>query len=103
MKPRFNVTYPTALVLQAIAGGSRYGFDIADLTGLQTGTVYPALRRLEGLGFVRSRWESERVARRDQRPARRYYVITAAGVEALEVLVARFEGAARLLKPRQAH
>ena len=72
-------TYPTTLVLQAVADGARYGFDIADRTGLQTGTVYPALRRLETLGFVRSNWESEKVARREQRPARRYYEITRTG------------------------
>ena len=76
---------------------------IAEVTGLQTGTVYPALRRLERLGFVRSRWESERVARRDQRPARRYYELTAAGSEALEALQKRFEGATRLLAVRPRH
>jgi DNA-binding PadR family transcriptional regulator len=100
---RYNVTYPTMLVLQAIAGGSKYGFDIAEVTGLQTGTVYPALRRLERLGFVRSRWESERVARREQRPARRYYELTAAGSEALDALQKRFEGATRLLAVRPRH
>ena len=46
---RYNITMPASLVLQAIADGTRYGFDIADRTGLQTGTVYPALRRLEEL------------------------------------------------------
>ena len=96
--PRFNVTYPTTLVLQALARGTRYGFDIADVTGLQTGTVYPALRRLEGLGFVRSRWESEKIARGEQRPARRYYEISATGLTALEHGQARFAGAARLLE-----
>ena len=100
---RFNVTYPTTLVLRAIAGGARYGFEIADVTGLQTGTVYPSLRRLEHLGFLRSRWESEKIARSEQRPARRYYEITAAGVTALDEAQARFAGAARLLdKPRNA-
>ena len=93
---RHNVTYPTTLVMQAIASGSRYGFDIADRTGLQTGTVYPALRRLETLGFVRSSWESEKTAHKEQRPARRYYELTAAGAEALERAVKRFEGLARL-------
>ena len=73
------ITFPTTLVLQAIADGVRYGFDIADRTGLQTGTVYPSLRRLESLGFVRSSWEAEKIARREQRPARRYYEITRAG------------------------
>jgi PadR family transcriptional regulator len=96
------ITYPTTLVLRAIADGVRYGFDIADHTGLQTGTVYPALRRLETLGFLRSTWESEKIARRDQRPARRYYEITAAGTEALEAATARLAHLARLT-PRSRH
>jgi PadR family transcriptional regulator PadR len=96
------ITFPTTLVLQAIADGARYGFDIADRTGLQTGTVYPALRRLDMLGYVRSSWESEKVARREQRPARRYYEITKAGSGALEIAIKRFENLGRL-KPQQRH
>ena len=90
------ITFPSTLVLQAIADGVRYGFDIADRTGLQTGTVYPALRRLESLGFVRSSWESEKIARREQRPARRYYEITRDGGDALAVALKRFENLGRL-------
>jgi PadR family transcriptional regulator PadR len=90
------ITHPTTLVLQAIADGVRYGFDIADRTGLQTGTVYPSLRRLESLGFVRSSWESEKIARREQRPARRYYEITRAGSDGLAVALKRFENLGRL-------
>jgi DNA-binding PadR family transcriptional regulator len=90
------VTYPTTLVLQAISDGVRYGFDIADRTGLQTGTVYPALRRLESLGYVRSNWESEKIARREQRPARRYYEITRSGSQALDDALKRFEALGRL-------
>ena len=90
------ITFPTTLVLQAIADGVRYGFDIADRTGLQTGTVYPALRRLDTLGFVKSSWESEKIARREQRPARRYYEITRTGAEALAVATKRFENLGRL-------
>jgi len=90
------ITHPTTLVLQAIADGARYGFDIADRTGLQTGTVYPALRRLDDLGFVRSNWESERIARREQRPARRYYEITKQGSGALATALKRFENLGRL-------
>ena len=97
------ITYPTTLVLHAVADGARYGFDIADRTGLQTGTVYPALRRLDMLGYVRSSWESEKVARREQRPARRYYEITKAGSEALDVAMKRFENLGRLKeRPRHA-
>lgn len=100
---RYNITFPTTLVLHAIAEGARYGFDIADRTGLQTGTVYPALRRLDTLGFVRSNWESEKIARREQRPARRYYEITRAGTEALDVAKKRFENLGRLTRgPRHA-
>jgi PadR family transcriptional regulator, regulatory protein PadR len=96
------ITFPTTLVLQEIAQGTRYGFDIADRTGLQTGTVYPSLRRLESLGFVRSNWESEKIARREQRPARRYYEITPAGSTALEAAVKRLENLGRLT-PRSRH
>jgi PadR family transcriptional regulator len=96
MLPKFNITYPTTLVLQAVKDDVRHGFDIADRTGLQTGTVYPALRRLETLGFVRSKWEDEKIARREQRPARRYYEITPTGVDALELARARFANLARL-------
>ena len=96
------ITYPSTLVLHAIADGVRYGFDIADRTGLQTGTVYPALRRLESLGYVRSSWESEKIARREQRPARRYYEITRAGADALAVARKRFENLGRL-RPGHRH
>ncbi len=96
------VTHATTLVLHAVADGVRYGFEIADRTGLQTGTVYPALRRLETLGYVRSSWENQEMARREQRPARRYYEITKVGVTALDAAVKRFEGLGRL-KPRSRH
>ena len=96
------ITYPTTLVLQALADGARYGFDIADRTGLQTGTVYPALRRLETLGFVRSSWESETVSRRELRPARRYYEITKTGAAGLTVALKRFANLGRLPAPRNA-
>jgi DNA-binding PadR family transcriptional regulator len=71
-------------VLQAIANGFEYGFDIIDHTGLPSGTVYPALSRLERDGFVRSSWEDDARAHREGRPARRYYRITAPGTRALE-------------------
>ena len=70
-------------VLQAIANEHQYGFDIIDVTGLPSGTVYPALSRLERDGYVRSAWEDETRAHHEGRPARRYYRITAPGVRAL--------------------
>jgi PadR family transcriptional regulator, regulatory protein PadR len=78
-----RLSFTAVSVLQAIANGFEYGFDIIDATGLPSGTVYPALSRLERDGYVRSAWEDEQHAHRDGRPARRYYRVTAAGVRAL--------------------
>jgi PadR family transcriptional regulator len=84
-----RLTLATTLVLQAIERGHRYGFDIVDVTQFPTGTIYPALRRLERAGLVRSEWESDRAAAAEGRPARRYYEITPRGVEALETSLSR--------------
>jgi PadR family transcriptional regulator, regulatory protein PadR len=78
------MTLTTTLVLQAIAAGHGYGFDIVQVTGYATGTVYPALRRLEEAGYLRSAWESEAKAFRENRPQRRYYEPTPAGLAALK-------------------
>jgi DNA-binding PadR family transcriptional regulator len=75
-------------VLQAIAAGSEYGFDIIDATGLASGTVYPALSRHERDGYVRSSWEDPAKAFKDRRPPRRYYRITADGRRAIEAALA---------------
>jgi PadR family transcriptional regulator, regulatory protein PadR len=70
-------------VLRAVIDGGRYGFDVIDRTGLPSGTVYPALSRLERDGYVASAWEPEAAAHAEGRPARRYYRVTAAGLRAL--------------------
>ena len=82
-------------ILHAIADGNRFGFDIMDATGLTSGTVYPALDRLETLGFVTSQWEDARIARRDKRPPRRYFDLTSAGAHALAAALSRYKN----LKP----
>ena len=96
-----NLTYPTALVLQALARGYHYGFDIMDATALPSGTVYPILRRLDREALVTARWEASRLAQREQRPARRYYELTATGVKALDAALhtLRQLDAASLLRP----
>ena len=93
----------TALsVLSSIAAGFEYGFDIIDATGLPSGTVYPALSRLERDGYVRSAWEDERRAHKEGRPARRYYRITAPGVGALDDARAYYAKLAGLGRPAPA-
>jgi PadR family transcriptional regulator PadR len=85
-----RVTYPTTLVLHALLEGYHYGFDIMDATALPSGTVYPILRRLETEGYARSRWEKDTLARREQRPPRRYYELTASGRSAAREAVSRY-------------
>ena len=83
-------------VLNAIARGSEYGFDIIDATGLPSGTVYPALSRLERDGYLKSGWEDARTAHAEKRPARRYYRLTAHGSGALAAAVARLRALTRM-------
>jgi PadR family transcriptional regulator, regulatory protein PadR len=85
-----NLTYPTALVLQALARGFHHGFDIMDATGLPSGTVYPILRRLDRQGLLKSAWEKQAIAQREQRPPRRYYEITADGHAMLAEAIERY-------------
>ena len=94
-----KLTYATALVLEALAGGSHHGFDVMDATGLPSGTVYPVLRRLEQEGLVRSRWEKPELAQRESRPPRRYYELLAAAEEWLAAARQRYRrpSARRLL------
>ena len=79
-----RLTYVTALILQAIDAGFVYGFSIMDMTGLPSGTIYPAVRRMEEDRLIRSRWERQSIADREQRPPRKYYQLTASGETALE-------------------
>ena len=95
---RLSIT--SVCVLQAIAGGYQYGFDIIDQTGLPSGTVYPSLGRLERDGMLKSAWESEQDAHADGRPARRYYKLTAAGVKALAESASFYRALLPAAKPR---
>ena len=89
------LSFAVVSVLHALASGYRYGFDVIDVTGLPSGTVYPALGRLERDGLVRSAWENLARAHREKRPPRRYYAVTPRGLEALDEALRRFHA----LKP----
>jgi PadR family transcriptional regulator PadR len=88
------LSYSATAILQAIANGYQYGFDIMDVTGLPSGTVYPALRRLEDGGLVISKWEKHQIAQKELRPPRKYYELTREGADSLAEAVKRY----RLLK-----
>jgi PadR family transcriptional regulator, regulatory protein PadR len=85
-----KLSYTSALVLQTISSGYSYGFDIMDVTGLPSGTVYPALRRLEQEELIKSSWETERTAFAKQRPARKYYTLTRDGKDTLTKAIERY-------------
>lgn len=90
MGQKTYISYSAAAILQAISNGYQYGFDIMDITGLPSGTVYPALRRLENASLVDSKWEREGVAQREQRPPRKYYDLTREGKSALAEALKRY-------------
>jgi DNA-binding PadR family transcriptional regulator len=77
------MTQITARILRAVASGYRHGFDIMESCGLPSGTVYPALRRLEKAGLLTSGWEAADQAHGDGRPRRRIHELTPRGVDAL--------------------
>jgi len=83
-----KLSHTSALILQTISQGYSYGFDIMDVTGLPSGTVYPALRRLERDRLIQSTWENEALAQ--ERPPRKYYRLTRSGNQALLSAVKRY-------------
>jgi len=90
MSENVKLSHTAALILRTIDCGYRYGFDVMDVTGLPSGTVYPALRRLERDDLVKGKWEDEAIALADDRPARRYYRTTRAGRQALAYLIEKY-------------
>jgi DNA-binding PadR family transcriptional regulator len=92
------MTQITALVLRAVAGGHRYGFDVMEACALPSGTAYPALRRLEKAGLLKSRWEKQATAHADGRPRRRIYELTPDGAGALGEAEAKLAEVRRLLE-----
>lgn len=91
-----KLSHTAAMILQAIEAGHVYGFSVMETTGLPSGTVYPALRRLERGALISSEWESQTIADADQRPARKYYKITRSGRSTLATSRKRYPLLARL-------
>lgn len=83
MTARRTPSVGSIMILHALARGHGHGFDIQAETGLTSGTVYPALERLEVEGLATSSWEDAERAREEKRPPRRYYQITPRGKQAL--------------------
>ncbi|BCJ51855.1 hypothetical protein Asp14428_33300 [Actinoplanes sp. NBRC 14428] len=98
VRPR--MTLQTQLVLRALLEEptrEMYGLQISEAAGLPTGTIHPILARLEGRGWLQSRWEDIDPAR-EGRPRRRYYHLTPDGAEQVrQAMAAARSPIARLL------
>jgi DNA-binding PadR family transcriptional regulator len=92
-----KLSHTAALILQAIAAGQGYGFSVMEMTGLPSGTVYPAMRRLERDSLIRSQWEAQSIADAAQRPPRKYYKLTRSGKATLEASQKRYPLLAKLM------
>jgi DNA-binding PadR family transcriptional regulator len=102
MASETKLSHTAALILHALHAGFVYGFSVMEMTGLPSGTVYPALRRLERDELIRSQWERQSIADAEQRPARKYYKLTAAGRATLESSRRRYPLLERLIPTEEA-
>lgn len=74
------------LILRTLQGESRHGYQIArtikalsaEVLTVEEGALYPALHRLEGRGWLASRW-----GRSENRRRAKFYELTPEGREAL--------------------
>jgi PadR family transcriptional regulator, regulatory protein PadR len=85
-----KLSHTAAMILQAIHAGYGYGFSVMEVTGLPSGTVYPAMRRLEQADLVRSQWERQSTADAELRPPRKNYKLTRSGRATLEASQKRY-------------
>ncbi|MGA2730089.1 MAG: helix-turn-helix transcriptional regulator [Terracidiphilus sp.] len=102
MASEAKLSHTAAMILQAIASGCVYGFSIMEMTGLPSGTVYPAMRRLERDQLISSRWERQSIADAEQRPARKYYKLTSQGRTTLEASRKRYPLLERMIPSEEA-
>lgn len=82
------------LVLQTLLWGPQHGYGIGqtirmrtgEVLQVETGSLYPALHRLEKQGWVKSKWD---VSERNQRA--KYYQLTPAGKKQLSTQRSRWK------------
>ncbi len=105
---RIDLLYGTLdlLILRTLVYGPSHGHAIArhirrvsdDALQIETGSLYPALHKLEGRGWVAAEWKKS-----DKGKRARYYRLTPAGRKHLTVQQSRWEALsvamARVLRP----
>jgi DNA-binding PadR family transcriptional regulator len=101
MAAETKLSHTAAMILQAVNAGYVYGFSVMEMTGLPSGTVYPAMRRLERDELIRSNWEQQAIADAEQRPPRKCYKLTRSGKLTLEASRKRYPLLAKLIPSEQ--
>src|SRR5580698_9809787 len=96
MKDRIELIQGTLdmLILQTLKWGEQHGYGIAqairsgssEVLQVETGSLYPALHRLEKQGWVKSEWRQSEFNQRAK-----YYNLTAAGRKQLTAEQARWD------------
>jgi len=87
-----RMTPATGRLLKAFLddpAAKRYGFELMQMTGATSGSLYPLLAKLERAGWIRGERESID-PRKAGRPARRYYMLTAEGATTGAAALAEF-------------
>jgi transcriptional regulator len=88
------------LILRTLLPGSSHGHAVAkhiqrtseDLLQVETGSLYPALHRLEAKGWIAASWELS-----DKGKRARYYKLTAAGRKQLAAEQSKWESFSRAM------
>ena len=93
-----RLTPQTVAVIRALLetpATPRWGRDIANKTGLKSGTLHPILAPLEQAGWVESHCENPAEHEDQGRPRRRYYRFAPGGAETARLALAEADAAAR--------
>ncbi|WP_221030403.1 PadR family transcriptional regulator [Actomonas aquatica] len=88
------------LILKALSTGQLHGWDISkriavvskDRLSLKQGSLYPALHRLEGRGWVEAEWGVSEAGR-----SAKFYRLTTAGRSQLEEEISHWESFAQAM------
>lgn len=100
--PRPRAPSPAARrLLQELASpwSWRHGYDLARVTGLKSGTLYPLLMRLHAEGLLEAEWRS---SAEPGRPPRHVYRLSEAGLQFARALNEQPDVARGSLVPRGA-
>jgi len=97
-----RLSHTSAMILEAVSAGYIYGYTVMEITGLPSGTVYPAMRRLERDRLIRCQKERQSLADAEGRPARKYYQLTRLGQETLDASRKRYPLLAKLFPVEEA-